>query len=76
MESVSSEGANPKLEILKNLMSDMGYPICAGTWLFADGFYLTHHTLIWKRHSHTNMTTPTGRRFSQCDELSGLVGCC
>jgi hypothetical protein len=75
---------NPKHEILKSLMWDMGYEICAGTRLFADGFYLTSqishlrshishltshisHPHL-KRHSHSNMTTPTGRCFSQRNE--------
>jgi hypothetical protein len=36
---------DPKHEILKSLMWDMGYAICAGTRLFAAGFYLTSFTL-------------------------------
>ena len=51
MEPFSDEGTNPKLEILRNLMWDMGYEICAGTRLFADGFYLdlTSHILIMNK---------------------------
>ena len=35
VESFSDEGTNPKLEILRSLMWDMGYEICDGTRLVA-----------------------------------------
>jgi hypothetical protein len=42
----SDEGTNPKLEILRSLMWDMGYEICAGTRLVASISDLTSHILI------------------------------
>jgi hypothetical protein len=51
VEVFSVEGANPKLEILKSLMWNMGYEIYAGTRLFAYEFYLTSqisHPLLTK----------------------------
>ena len=64
---------NPKQEILKSLMWDMGYAIWASTRVVADGIYLTsqisHLTSAFgKRHSRSNMIKPAGRGFSQINE--------
>ena len=71
METLALGPVNPKLEILKSLMWDMGYEICAGTRLFAHGLYLTSQTHIAHPRlkkgiaTLTYMTAPTGRGFSQ-----------